>query len=175
MADGSMKYHPVPVDEALFRQGLSLWASGVAIATCQQEGRPVGLTVSSFASVSVSPPRVLFCISKDSRSSRAFMLSDHVAINILSEADRDLAIAFAGGADPSDRFTDQGWRTAPGQPPRFDRALVQLSGLVRTRIDAGSHDILIVDVEQATSGEGAPLLYFSRTFQTLAAPAAVGG
>ena len=172
MADGSMKYHPVPVDEALFRQGLSLWTSGVAIATCVEDGRPVGVTVSSFASVSASPPRVLFCLSKSSRSSTAFVLTDHVAINILSEADRDLASAFAGGVAPTDRFTGGDWRLEPGRPPRYGRALVHLAGQVRTRIDAGSHDILIVDVEHAVCREAAPLVYFARDFQSLASRAA---
>ncbi len=172
MADGSMKYHPVPVDEALFRQGLSLWASGVAIATCLRDSHPVGVTVSSFASVSVSPPRVLFCLSKASRSSAAFVLTDQVGINILADADRDLARAFAGGVEPGDRFADGHWRLEPGRAPRYDRALVQLSGQVRTRIDAGSHDILIVDVEHAASRNDAPLVYFARDFQSLAASAA---
>ena len=167
-----MKYHPVPVDEALFRQGLSLWASGVAIATCLKDDAPVGLTVSSLTSVSVSPPRVLFCLAKSSRSSAAFLQTDQVGLNILSDADRDIALAFAGGSDPSDRFSNGDWRHQAGQPPRFVPALVHLSGQVRTRIDAGTHDIVIVDVEQTVTGEGRPLVYFARDFQSLSTQAA---
>ena len=169
MADGSMKYHPVPVDEALFRQGLSLWASGVAIVTCLEDGQPHGLTISSFTSVSSSPPRILFCLSKQSRSARAFTRADEVAVNILPQGRLEVARDFAGGAAPGERFTPADWNYADGRPPRLLDALVHLRGQVRNRLDARTHDIFIIDVEHAASSPGRPLIYFDRDFQGLAA------
>ena len=46
-----------------FRQACALFASGVAVATVRaQDGTPHGLTVSSFAAVSMNPPLISISI-----------------------------------------------------------------------------------------------------------------
>src|SRR5579872_75147 len=59
------KLAPMPIDEAAFKQALSHFASGVTIVTTEHSGRPFGMTVASFASVSLRPPLVLVCIEKN--------------------------------------------------------------------------------------------------------------
>ena len=59
---------PALVDPDQFRKVLSHWATGVAVVTSMHEETPIGLAVTSFTSVSLDPPLVLFCADKGSRS-----------------------------------------------------------------------------------------------------------
>ena len=163
MADGS-GFLPAAVEAAPFKEAMSRWATGVAIASCRFEGAPHGVAISSFTSVSVTPPRVLFCLSKTSRSALAFRHALEVGIALLPEDAEPLARRFSGGAEPHARFDPDAWDLDPRAPPRLRDALACIRGGVRCRLDAGSHEVLVVDVQDVTLGRGAPLLYSQRSY-----------
>ena len=165
MADGSGHPDPRWVDETRFKDALSHWASGVAVATCTVDGAPWGLTVSSFTSLSIHPPRVLFCLNKANRSSARFLKAEIAAIDVLSEADDDVARRFSSGVGAVERFSGADWDLAPDAPPRFRRSLARFEGRIRSRIEAGSHDVIIIDVKAADAGIGRPLLYHARGYR----------
>ena len=57
------------VDPAQFKRALSCFATGVAIATTlDEQGEKVGMTISSFNSVSIDPPLVLWSIARNAKS-----------------------------------------------------------------------------------------------------------
>ena len=167
MADGS-GFLPAAVEAAAFKEGMSRWATGVAIATCRFEGTPHGLAISSFTSVSAAPPRVLFCLAKSSRSSLAFRHALEVGVGLLPDEAEPLALRFSGGAEPNARFDADAWDLDPRSPPRLRGALAHFRGIVRSRLDAGSHEVLVVDVQQVALGDGAPLIYARRGYRRLA-------
>ena len=81
-----------------FRAALGMFATGVTIVTARNdEGEPVGLTASSFNSVSLDPPLVLWSLGKAAGSMAVFANGRHYAINVLSASQKTLAERFAAG------------------------------------------------------------------------------
>src|SRR6185295_11816966 len=63
----------MPIDEREFRHALGQFATGVTVVTTRDsEGRPMGLTVNSFASVSLEPPLVSVLAESQEHYSRRF-------------------------------------------------------------------------------------------------------
>ena len=72
-----------------FRRALAQFATGVTVVTtCDAHGKPIGLTVNSFNSVSLDPPLVLWSLALQSGSLAAFRRCKHYAVNMLSVSDR---------------------------------------------------------------------------------------
>src|SRR5579884_1873832 len=76
----------VNFDERQFRAALGAFPTGVAVVTARTEsGERLGITVSSFNSVSLSPPLILFSLARRAHSYPAWIGASHYAVNILSE------------------------------------------------------------------------------------------
>ena len=79
-----------------FREALGQFATGVTIVTARgPEGEPVGMTASSFNSVSIDPPLVLWSVTKSALSAEAFRTAEHYAIHVLATDQTDLSNRFA--------------------------------------------------------------------------------
>ena len=84
------------MDKTIFRAGLSRFGTGVTIITTHDEkGQPTGFTANSFTSLSLDPPLVLFCLSRNSNCFQAFTANPSFAVNILKESQQELAARFA--------------------------------------------------------------------------------
>src|SRR5690349_16047223 len=95
--------HPLPVDTRAFRLCLGRFVTGVTVITAlAPDGRPVGMTVNSFNSVSLEPPLVLWSIDRRGSFYAAFARADRFAVNVLGADQKDLSRQFAG--IPDDRF-----------------------------------------------------------------------
>ncbi|WP_457029010.1 flavin reductase family protein [Kitasatospora sp. P5_F3] len=143
------------------RAVLGRYATGVAVVTTRHRGRPAGLTVNSFTSVSLEPPLVLWCLQRSSTSQAAFTGADHFAVHLLAADQRDLAVRFAG---PGDRFA--GLRTEAGRYglPRLDGTVATLICHRDRTVPAGDHLILIGRVLEHRATSGAPLLFVDGGF-----------
>lgn len=109
-------------DAAFFRTALGRYATGVTVVTAADaDGAPIGLTVSSFNSVSLNPPLVLWSLSGGSSSREAFERCDRYVVNVLSAHQIALARRFATGRTP-DRFNGLTVARAPGGTPMLDGA-----------------------------------------------------
>src|ERR1700754_1916090 len=104
MEQGAAVKQELPLfDARAFRRALGNFVTGVTIVTTiDAVGRPRGLTVNSFTSVSLSPPLVLACIANTAASYEVFRQSKAFAINILSEDQRSISDLFASKAE--DKF-----------------------------------------------------------------------
>ena len=84
------------ITEDQFRKALGLFSTGVTVITVPAHfGENVGITISSFTSVSLHPPQVLFCLSKHSRMQPIFAESSYFAVNILKATQSLLSDGFA--------------------------------------------------------------------------------
>jgi 3-hydroxy-9,10-secoandrosta-1,3,5(10)-triene-9,17-dione monooxygenase reductase component len=103
-------------------------------------GEPVGMTVSSLTSASLTPPLVLFCPAVSSRAWAAARERGSFAVNILGHQHGELAMRFAG---PGDRFA--GLRTRPTDDaiPVLADALTVLVCAVRDEHPAGDHTVVL--------------------------------
>src|ERR1700722_17446716 len=71
------------ITEDQFRKTLGLFPTGVTVVTTPQGQEDVGITISSFTSVSLDPPQILFCLSKYSKTAPVFKECTYFSINIL--------------------------------------------------------------------------------------------
>ena len=90
---------PSTVDEARFRQVLGHFATGVTIVTTSVDGQPAGLSVNSFASVSLHPPLVLFAVTDQSSTWPRIREVGFFCVNVLADDQEDLSRAFAALTD----------------------------------------------------------------------------
>ena len=83
---------PAPIDPQAFRKALGCFPTGVAIVTTlDATAQPVGLTISSFNSVSMDPPLILWSLALNAGSLEAFRAHGSFAINVLAADQQDLA------------------------------------------------------------------------------------
>src|SRR5947208_11843445 len=94
----------MPVDDAQFKLAMSHFASGVTVVTTEHEGKPYGMTVAAFCSLSLHPPLVLICIEKSVKTHEAIAGAGKFAVSILSGAQQDLSNRFASRIE--DKFAD---------------------------------------------------------------------
>jgi len=79
-----------------FRAALGMFATGVTIVTARAaNGRLVGMTASSFNSVSINPPLVLWSLARAAGSLGVYSEGSHYAINVLAADQMELAKRFA--------------------------------------------------------------------------------
>jgi flavin reductase (DIM6/NTAB) family NADH-FMN oxidoreductase RutF len=146
------------------------WATGVTLVTAQDGGRPHGMTVSSFTSLSLDPPLVLVSLENSARTHSMVTESGAFAVSILDEAQADLADRFAGRIpDAEDRFAGVTYETGPTRSPLPAGALAYLDCEVVASQPAGTHTVFIgrVVASGVRPGSG-PLLYFNRNYRRLA-------
>src|SRR5205809_4550443 len=83
------------VDQQLFREAISLFATGVTVITARTPEGPAGMTASAVCSLSVDPVQLLVCISERLPTHSALVESRRFAVNVLGEGQTDLARRFA--------------------------------------------------------------------------------
>jgi flavin reductase (DIM6/NTAB) family NADH-FMN oxidoreductase RutF len=155
----------MPVDDAQFKLAMSHFASGVTVVTTEHGGKPYGLTVASFASLSLHPPLVLVCIEKAVKSHEAILAAKKFAVNILAAEQTDISSRFATKLD--DKFA--GIETRPGEigVPLIDGTLCAIECRVREHLPGGDHSIFVGEVVAIQVREGSPLLYFRSSYRRL--------
>ena len=82
-------------DTMAFRQALGQFPTGVCVVTCAVDGLRLGMTVSSFNSLSLDPPLVLFSIGKHTASLPLWERATEYVVNVLAEHQTDLSERFA--------------------------------------------------------------------------------
>ena len=105
-ASGSSRAHGAPEAKQVLREVMGHYATGAAIVTSTWQGRPHGLAVNSFTSVSLEPPLVAFCPDKGSETWPAIRDADFFGINILACEQSQLCRQFARKG--ADRFSGIG-------------------------------------------------------------------
>lgn len=146
-------------DSAKFRQVLGHFPTGVTVVTAVHEGRPVGMAVGSFASLSLEPPQVLFCAGSYSSTWPKIRDAGHFCVNILADDQEDVCRVFAGKA--ADKFEGIGWTHSGNGSPLLHGVLASIDCRVEQVVPSGDHDVVIGAVEDlAVHHEGGPLLFF---------------
>ncbi|HRK39410.1 MAG TPA: flavin reductase family protein [Burkholderiaceae bacterium] len=148
-----------PVGERDLRTALGQFATGVTVVTALgPSGEPVGLTVSSFNSVSLAPPLVLWSLGCQSRALDAFRACSHYAINVLAANQLPWALQFA--ARDVDRFASVRWTPGLDGVPLLEGTLATFECINRSQYPAGDHIIFVGEVRACRhTNTLAPLLY----------------
>ncbi|MDD1605499.1 MAG: flavin reductase family protein [Methylococcaceae bacterium] len=151
-----------------FKNALQLWASGVTVVTTQSEKFGVqGMTVTAFSSVSVNPPQVLVCINDAADTGDGIDASQCFAVNVLTADQQELSNQFAGGSSQQQRFENADWSAGVTGAPLLNNSLMSLDCKVVEKVRAGTHWIIIGEVQAVECRAGEPLLYYRGAYRQL--------
>jgi flavin reductase (DIM6/NTAB) family NADH-FMN oxidoreductase RutF len=154
------------LDPSTFRATLGRFASGITIITAHDAGgRDVGMTVSAFSSLSLTPPLVLVCIDNGASVAPVLEHCESFGVNILGDNQEELSRRFA--ERELDRFEGVAVSRGALGVALLDGALASLECRVTAREPAGDHTILIGEVQAASVCEGHPLLYYRGGYRRL--------
>ncbi len=128
-----------------FRDVMGSFATGVTIVTTKWEEEYFGLTVNSFASVSLDPLLIVVCISRAARSHDAILRAERYAVNILAASQRKLSERFARDAEKH-RFRDLLLREGKTGSPLICDTLGYLDARVRDVHEGGDHTLFVGEV-----------------------------
>lgn len=121
-----------------------------------------GCLVGFATQCSISPPRLLICLSKANHTYRSASGARVAAVNRLGAADRGLAELFGvETGDEIDKFSRCAWTEGPGGVPLLDRATACLVGDIEDRLDLGDHEGLLLRPTRVLERERVPVLMFS--------------
>ena len=151
----------------VLRSAMGRYATGVSIATTvAADGTPAGLTITSFNSLSLDPPLILWSLGLTSSSLEVFQASDRFAINVLGVEMAELARRFSRSG--GDKFADLPVETGRCGVPLIPGAMVQLECLTEAQYPAGDHILFLGRVVGVAVGDGAPLVFWNSAFDALA-------
>lgn len=152
-----------PVTPDSFKAAMRHFPTGVTVVTSVREGQPRGLTVSSFASVSVDPPLVLICINREARSYLYISESKIFCVNILAGNQARLAERFASKMRDN-QFEGVAFETGQTGAAILSGCVAHLECEVAEEHHAGTHSVFIGRVVACASRPGSPLGYYNGAF-----------
>lgn len=145
------------------RKAFGCFATGVAVATTLgKEKEPVGITISSFNSVSVDPPLVLWSVGNDSVSYEAFANAEHFAVNVLARHQEDLADRFA--ARGSDKFAGLAYAQGVHGVPILPEFAACFECSTEHLYPGGDHLIIVGRVTKFEDQALEPLIFYRSEF-----------
>lgn len=151
------------IDPVSFRRALGCFPTGVAVATTTGAGgEPVGITISSFNSVSLDPPLVLWSIDKNAVCYRDFAIAEHFAVNVLSLDELELSARFAQRT--GDKFGGLDVRTGAGGVPILPAFAACFECASEHRYDGGDHTIIVGRVIAFEDHDKEPLIFHRGQF-----------
>ncbi|HEX2531223.1 MAG TPA: flavin reductase family protein [Burkholderiaceae bacterium] len=163
MSTGSPRATPPEFDARHFRNALSQFATGVTIITTRLEnGQFLGLTASSFNSVSIDPPLVLWSLARQASSLPVFSGNSHYVINILAADQLYLAQRFARHA--GNRFDGIGFELSRTGLPILEGVAAWFECRNRSRYPEGDHVIFVGEVERCDFNPKPALVFHGRRF-----------
>jgi flavin reductase (DIM6/NTAB) family NADH-FMN oxidoreductase RutF len=155
-----------PADSEVYRRVCGRFATGITVVSVLDTGgRPHGITINSFASLSLDPPLVMVSISLSNSALEHFLQSTHFTVNVLAHDQEHHSRRFAKHA--GDRFQGVDWQGAESGAPLLEGALAHLECAKMRWFEAGDHAVLIGQVVRAGCREGRPLLFFQSAYAAL--------
>lgn len=145
-------------DSRAFRDALGSFATGVTIVTAiDAEGRDVGLTASSFNSVSLDPPMILWSLARSSQNMEAFREAAHFAVHILAADQEPLSNRFAKSG--TDKFADVPLERGEDGVPLLTGCSARFECSTAYQYEGGDHIIFVGEVTRFDRYERPPLLF----------------
>jgi flavin reductase (DIM6/NTAB) family NADH-FMN oxidoreductase RutF len=166
MSSEGLRGRVAPIASQEFRRACGRFATGITVATVlDPRGRPHGLTVNSFTSVSLAPPLVLLCLGRSVSVRDVFRTAEFFGINVLAADQRELSDRFARKG--LDRFANIPWHRGKTGVPLLSGVLATLECAVHQRTPGGDHEILVGEVLHTRVTDGSPLVFYASGYRTL--------
>jgi 3-hydroxy-9,10-secoandrosta-1,3,5(10)-triene-9,17-dione monooxygenase reductase component len=117
----------------------------------------VGVTASSFNSVSLDPPLVLWSLARTARSMSAFEKSGYFCVHVLCASQEELSNRFA--MPGADKFAGQEWTRGHGNVPLLPAFAARFQCRTTHTYDGGDHLIFVGEVLDYQKTEEPPLVF----------------
>jgi flavin reductase (DIM6/NTAB) family NADH-FMN oxidoreductase RutF len=133
------------------------------VVTTVHDGERAGCMVGFTTQASISPPRMLVCLSVKNRTYRVARAAEVLAVHVLDPDDGPLAELFGGETgDDVDKFSRIGWSEGPGGVPLLDECSRRFVGRIVERVELGDHTGFLLEPVQGESARPGPALRFSQ-------------
>jgi flavin reductase (DIM6/NTAB) family NADH-FMN oxidoreductase RutF len=148
-----------------FKQAFRRHAAGVAAITAiGPDGKPVGFTATSLASLAVAPPMATFNMAQVSSAWPAMTVGNRVAIHMLGPRSRHLAEKLA--ADRDLRFEGDHWVSGAGDLPILQGVTAWMLGRIIEVLPVHDNAVVVVEIEDGALGdEDDALIYHERAYR----------
>lgn len=157
---------PPEIDPSQFRQLLGRFATGVTILTvATPDGRPLGMTANSLASVSLHPPLISVCVDREAEMHDAILRAPQFVVNILASPQEALARRFADQHE--DRFDGIGYHLSADGLILLDGTLAHVECERQANYPGGDHTLVVGRVIGGATADGRPLLYYRGGYAAL--------
>jgi flavin reductase (DIM6/NTAB) family NADH-FMN oxidoreductase RutF len=155
------------IDSLELRNVLGQFSTGVCVVTAIDDAQnAIGMTVNSFASVSLEPPLVLWCIQKDSDRFRAYNDASGFGVSILGEQQQELSNHYAQRLHY--QLVPDSYHIGRSGQAMLNHSIATFGCVVTQRIDGGDHVIMIGEViEMHRSEDSRPLIFFGGEYRQL--------
>lgn len=155
-------------DSKQLRNAFGQFATGVCVATATDaQGKPFGMTINSFSSVSLSPALLLWSVQNDSSQTDAWLAAERFGISVLAADQQSISNFFASKGDRviPDEYLDC------GEVPLIHQAKAHFACRVVEKISAGDHTILLGEVMAMATPrpEADPLMFFAGQYRAIEA------
>ncbi len=160
-----------PLDPREFRSALGCFATGVCIMTTRRpDGKREGLTCNSFSSVSLTPPMVLWSLSRKANSVAAFVDAEFFAVNVLAAEQQEISTHFARSAE--DKFTviEHLLTDGLGSVPLIEGCVARFECRNQFQNYGGDHIVFIGTVERFAYWDRPPLIFHRGRYGNLTSP-----
>lgn len=156
------------VDAQLFRQAWGKFASGVSVVTSiEPDGGVHGMAANGINSVSLEPLLVLICVGHNRNSYPLIKQSGRFCINILTQAQQNVAEYYAAPAEKRLDEPPTAFRLTKNGSAFIEDSLASIDCRVVTEYETGDHTIFIAEAEEIEVNSGNPLLFFEGKFGQL--------
>ncbi|WP_128497168.1 flavin reductase [Labedella populi] len=156
---------PQSVTSAAMRRTLAGFATGLSVVAAELDGRVVGMPANSLASVSLDPPLVSLAFARTSTTWPALRTAPRWGISVLAEEQAALLDVLRRPAGA--RFQGVGLNIDDGAVYIRD-ALATIAVAPRTVVEAGDHDLVLLEVTHLHRDETQqPLVFFNSTTHLL--------
>ncbi len=151
------------LDIDAFRSALSRFATGIGVVTTlDSAGEKIGITISSFNSVSLDPPLILWSIGLDSMSYDVFTEVDCFAVHILARQQEELCDRFAQRGN--NKFASLDCREGLHGVPILPDFAACFECSTEHIYPGGDHKIVVGRVHRFEERETEPLIYYRSRF-----------
>lgn len=152
------------------RRAFGCYPTGVAVVTtATADGSRIGMTISSFNSVSLEPPLVLWSIAKSADTYAAFARADYFSVNVLAQHQQDLSLRFS--TPGVDRFAALDCTSGIGGVPLLREFAACFECSTEHRYEGGDHLIIVGRVHRFEDRDVDPLIYFRGLYHAKGEPA----
>ena len=161
-------------DSRALRDAFARFPTGVTVVTALDPlDKPIGVTISSFNSVSLHPPLALWSLAQQSSNRNAFFLGSAHVIHVLAENQSALAKQFSSRMH--DRFQGVEIELNEHRVPMVTGCSAYFECSTEACYPAGDHVIVVSRIQKFHHHARPPLVFHGSTFKRLVEHEAPGG